>query len=527
MKRNRIPFRVIVTAIFFLAGCRQQETGQFLYSGSDDSRVMLQGFYWESYRHGHPAKYPEITPGVANGDKTWYEIVGEKAPEIRNGYFDLIWLPPPSYAGGGAGYSPVELFNPNNAYGDSLQQREMLAELWNNGIEPVADIVINHRNGSSGWTDFVNPSWNTRTICKYDEAFTNSASEAYNLPLNKRGADEEYVHTYDPERIRAYAYESFRDIDHTNSQVREDILRYLLFLKSFGYLGWRYDMVHGYHARHIADYNRVTQPSFSVGEYDWNDQPGQRGWIWYTATDTNAAGNDRLGTASAVFDFTTYFILRHNIGFESNVHPDYLALYAFGNGTGLMGDNTDNLPWKNKAVTFLENHDTGWRTNEDGSNEQDHDNDSFLNNRQVEQGYAYILTHPGIPCVFWKHYFDWGQPLQDKIRALIIARKAAGVNSGSTIHTRDNARDAGVYAALIEGTKGQLFVRIGGNDSIWNPSLSSYTGYLEYVSGDQWKVWVKMNDPQLNQSPQTFPLNASLGIIPVPAGFYEVTFPDR
>ena len=24
-------------------------------AGFDDDRVMLQGFYWESYRHGHPA----------------------------------------------------------------------------------------------------------------------------------------------------------------------------------------------------------------------------------------------------------------------------------------------------------------------------------------------------------------------------------------------------------------------------------------------------------------------------------------
>lgn len=33
---------------------------------------------------------------------------------------------------------------------------------------------------------------------------------------------------------------------------------------------------------------------------------------------------------------------------------------------------------------------------------------------------AYILTHPGMPCVFWEHFFDWG--LKDKIAELVGSR---------------------------------------------------------------------------------------------------------
>ncbi len=66
----------------------------FAQAGFDDDRVLLQGFYWESYRHGHPEWFPGLRAGG------WYEIVTEKAPEIRQGRFDLIWLPPPSFAGG-------------------------------------------------------------------------------------------------------------------------------------------------------------------------------------------------------------------------------------------------------------------------------------------------------------------------------------------------------------------------------------------------------------------------------------------
>jgi alpha-amylase len=61
-------------------------------AGFDDDRVMLQGFYWESYRHGD-ADFPKF------GAKKWYDIVRENANVIRDGGFDLVWLPPPSWAG--------------------------------------------------------------------------------------------------------------------------------------------------------------------------------------------------------------------------------------------------------------------------------------------------------------------------------------------------------------------------------------------------------------------------------------------
>lgn len=504
------PYTLLIYLLaILLAACSQHCE---IVETFDDSRVMLQGFYWESYRLGHLAEFAEIYPGNPNIDKFWYEIVTEKAPEIKEGRFDLIWLPPPSKAGG-TGYSPTELFNPNNMYGDSVIHRDMLETLWNNGIEPIADIVINHRNGSGSWAGFQNPIWNTKSICRSDEAFSNPNSEVYNTPDSLRGAEEEIV-LYDNSRERAFAYESFRDIDHTNNYVREDILKYLIFLKSMGYRGWRYDMVHGYHAKHIAEYNRFTCPTFSVGEYDWDKQEAQRGWIWNTALDTAQKGDERLKTASTIFDFSTYFTLVNSLGIGCNNNADYMALYGYNNGIGIMGDNTDGLSWKNKAVTFLENHDTGWRTNEDGTNQDHHNFDSFSNNWQVEQGYAYILTHPGIPCVFWKHYFDWGQELQDKIKALINARKVAGVHSGSVIHTQHIARDAGVYAAMIVGKNGNLYVRIGGEDNQWEPSKSGYENYREYVYGNNWKVWITLNDSTANTSYQFAPVNEPLTKIP-------------
>jgi hypothetical protein len=38
------------------------------------------------------------------------------------------------------------------------------------GVYPIADVVVNHRNGTTGWTDFTNPTWGCETICSNDDA---------------------------------------------------------------------------------------------------------------------------------------------------------------------------------------------------------------------------------------------------------------------------------------------------------------------------------------------------------------------
>jgi len=455
-------------------------------AGFDDDRVMLQGFYWESCRFGN-------LPGW--GSLKWYDIVRQNADAIRDGGFDLVWLPPPFRAGDvSAGYDPREYFNFSNSYGNVAQHRALLEALLERGVEPVADLVFNHRNGSQSWADFKNPDWGPWAICRDDEAFSNPASGIANTPVELRGAPEEHP-SYLSGGASTYAYPSFRDIDHTNRGVRRDLIRAMLALQSLGYRGWRYDMVHGFNARWIAVYNRATHPTFSVGEYDWGAHAQQRGWIWNTATDPQPAGADHLRTASNVFDFTGFFTLKDNKG-----KPRSLA--GYGNGIGMAGDTTDGLPWKQRAVTFVENHDTGYRTNLDDTPEKDHVFDSFANNWEVEQAYAYILTHPGVPCVYWKHYFDWGADLRNKISALVNARKVAGVKSGSAIHTQDNAFAAGVYAAMVEGTDGRrLYVRIGGNDDSWNPVNSGYQDFRDYAHGAGWKVWVGIpGNPEVQQA---------------------------
>lgn len=66
--------RRLAIAVLLVAATVVRASAQ---AGFGDDRVMLQGFYWESYRHGHPQRFPSF------GDKRWYAIVRENAPAIR------------------------------------------------------------------------------------------------------------------------------------------------------------------------------------------------------------------------------------------------------------------------------------------------------------------------------------------------------------------------------------------------------------------------------------------------------------
>lgn len=66
-------------------------------------------------------------------------------------------------------------------------------------------------------------------------------------------------------------------------------------------------------------------------------------------------------------------------------------------------------------MTFISNHDT--------DSTQNHW--PFPSDR-VGAGYAYILTHPGLPCIFWDHYFTWGAELHNQIHTLAQVRLGLG-----------------------------------------------------------------------------------------------------
>lgn len=132
--------------------------------------VMMQGWYWD---------YPK-TPNGHN----WADTIEAKATELANAGITHIWLPPLSRASFGSysnGYDPKDLFDLGEFGGGATgfgtrQQLDDVIDLFENvGIEAVADVVYNHRDGGSpevntaveGWIE----NYNSTKVNNGDAAF--------------------------------------------------------------------------------------------------------------------------------------------------------------------------------------------------------------------------------------------------------------------------------------------------------------------------------------------------------------------
>ncbi|KAM0874505.1 hypothetical protein ACQ4PT_037352 [Festuca glaucescens] len=70
------------------------------------------------------------------------------------------------------------------------------------------------------------------------------------------------------------------------------------------------------------------------------------------------------------------------------------------------------------------------------------------------QGYAYILTNPGIPCIFYDHMFDWN--LKQELTLLAAIRARNGIRATSAL--RILVAEADLYVAVVDE---KVLVKIG------------------------------------------------------------------
>ena len=104
------------------------------------------------------------------------------------------------------------------------------------------------------------------------------------------------------------------------------------------------------------------------------------------------------------------------------------------------------------------------------------------NKAKTIQANAFILSMPGIPCVFYPHWKTW----KSEIGPMILARKAVGVHSESTV--QDEGDDAG-YRATVIGKNGTLIAEFG------NRVSKSQQGYTKAAYGTGYVIWTKLTNP--------------------------------
>ena len=393
--------------------------------------VLLQGFYWyaDDYWY-HPPR-------------GWWGVLADRAPEVGKAGFDLVWFPPVSKGS----YYPTEWYNLDSQWGKKDELFRAVKAMHSAGVKVLADVVLNHRNGTTDWADFTNPDWPSTVIVQNDE-WPGVAGQPYNAKS--------------PNYDEGQGDFGCRDLDHRAQIVQEDTKVFQRYLKNtVGFDGWRYDMVKGYPGYYVGLYDAASNPVFSVGEfYDSNRQLLAN---WVDSTDSSAGKKN----AATVFDFTTKFNLQSAIESER-----YELLNDNGRPSGFIGW------WPAKAVTFVENHDTSPR------------DPNFLPTASPEyktqrlMAYAYILTHPGIPSVFWPHFFDWGSDYRNRLQALINIRKAAGISSTSRMGILQATNE--LYAAVIDGDAQRVVVKLGRNWG-WNPG----SGWTLAASGERYAVWTQ------------------------------------
>lgn len=406
---------------------------------AQDEDVMLQAFDWNV--HIQPA------------GTTWLQVLSTNNQRIADAGFDMVWLPPTSDSAAPQGYLPREIDNFNSAYGTEQQLRTLINQFHSNDVKVIGDIVINHRVGSTNAVDFTNPDWPTFFITADDEG-----RNFVNFPVNF-SINGDYVPGFALKADGSNGtFAAARDLDHFNPQVRQEIIRWMNTLRNdLGYDGWRYDFVHGYDPIFNKEYNDATQPYFAVGELLESSRVQTNNWVNFTQQ------------SSSAFDFNL------KVSLQNAFRADNLSFMRDfeGNASGMIGINPS------KSVTFLENHDTGVAQQCCGPN--------FIfpgGETNLRKGYAYILTHPGVPMVFWTHYFNESQGFRDAIDGLIETRKRVRIFAGSTMNIVEARND--LYAAFIDGRDGTIAMKLGRGD--WSPNGS---GWVLRNSGTDYAVWTQ------------------------------------
>ena len=413
------------------------------------SGVMLQGFYWDSYF-----------------DSKWTNLEAQ-APELSK-YFNLVWIPQSANCGGdkSMGYDDLYWFtNYNSSFGNEKELRSLIQTFKSNGIGTIADVVINHRKNVSNWVDFpvetykgVTYEMKSTDICANDDGGKTKEwadKNGYKLSSNNDTGED---------------WSGMRDLDHNSTNVQTIVKAYLdMLLNDFGYAGFRYDMVKGYSGKFTGIYNDATKPNYSVGEY-WD---GKVSVVknWLNATKVNNQ------ITSAAFDFPIRYVVRDAIKANwSTVKTDGLA---------------NDPAYKQYAVTFVENHDTEYRSS---SKQQDPIRKDTL------AANAYILASCGTPCVFYKHWIDCKQD----IKAMINARQMAGITN--TSNTTFNAYKGNGYNGIMTtGDKATLLAIMGPNANKFTAPIT----YTEILNGYHYRYFM--------------PKKANVAWVDLASGDYEGT----
>jgi alpha-amylase len=373
------------------------------------SGVMMQAFYWN---------YPN-KPGL-------WSTLRERAPSLAAAGIDAVWIPPPykgAFGSGDVGYGVYDRYDLGEfeqrgtiatRYGSRKDLVAAIDALHENDIRVYADIVMNHMMGGD------------------EERFTEGGKD---YVARTKFAYPSHPFVFDHTRFNGCDHKGWVQWSPWDFAARPDAWDNLLGCE----LRLRDPAV----SAHLIEWGKWLTSELKLDGYRLDAvkhmyTPFLRAWI-------DAVRGDRFLVSEAWFGDRNQLIayageLGRSQFFDVPLHYAFSAMAA-GNydmrnlrGAGLVGIKPE------LAVTFVDNHDT---TNAGAL---------YSPVSQLKlHAYAYMLLRErGVPCVFWKDWFEDG--LGGEIEKLIALRISHGKGEGR----EHDESDADVY--IYERTGGLLLL---------------------------------------------------------------------
>jgi alpha-amylase len=454
--------------------------------------VLVQAFHWDSHAHGTRA------------GRSWWAVLADAAPSLAALGATAAWLPPASASASAPGYLPTDLYTFNTPYGSETELRAALAALKAAGVAPVADAVLNHRCAAAADEQ---GRWNAFSAGGGDGNDPNRPSLAWGPDAIVADQAGKYGGSGSPTSApggRAALFPGAPNLDHSHPGVAAGLSAFLrLLLVDLGFEGLRLDYAKGYAGAHAGRYLAEAAQAAAEAAAEGTDGPSPSttprlprlavAEFWDALAYGGADGGapDRCQAAHAsrtaawvadaggragAFDMTTKGVLQaalergefgrlgvdlagkkedeaergDRLWDEHAAPPVHTPTTPPGlSPPGLLGVSSPH------AFTFVDNHDTGAACQAHWP----------CPPACVPAAYAFILTHPGTPCVHWRDVFPDGRAarvgedgeggesgeagrrarLRAAVAALARARRAAGVGAASPVrilYCRDAPRSS-------------------------------------------------------------------------------------
>ena len=373
----------------------------------------------------------------------WSRLAAD-APHLANLGIRKVWMPPAFKAtsANDVGYGVYDLFDlgefnqkgtVRTKYGFKEDYLQAIQALKEAGIQPMADVVLNHKAAADGLEKFevVEVDPNDRTIV-LTEPFTIKGWTKFTFDGRNGAYNDFHWHwyhftgtDYDASRNKSgiyqiqgdnkgwaqddlvdsengnYDYLMYADIDFKHPEVVENLNQWATwFIETTGVQGFRLDAI-----KHIDSFfmkNFIQQITDKYGEDFY-----VFGEFWNGDEQSN---NDYLASIDYQFDLVDV-ALHHNL-FRASQEGENFDLTTIFNGS-LIANHPEN------AVTFVDNHDT----------QRGQALESTVGEWFKPAAYALILLREvGLPCVFYGDYYgisgDFAQQsFQAELDQLLRIRK--------------------------------------------------------------------------------------------------------